>query len=322
MPGPLFTYMQDTYRLLGRDETQSEWNPDDIIAWINIARGEVAAQGQCIRRESPISGSVLSINVTAAGSGYTNPTATISAPDAPSGFLPYPAGAQATAVAQQIGGGISNISVSFGGSGYFQPTVTISDPTGAGATATATITPIQQTTFNQENYNFSDIPISAFPGVASVLAVPSVTVLWTNIQWTCINIGYRRFMATVRNYVYSYNAPPAVCAQFGQGVDGSLRLFPRPDQNYQLVFDCLCLPSDLIDDNDFEAIPEPWRKAVPFYAAHLGLLSKASITPQFADLAFRYFNEKDGGLFGVHMRRARAFSNPGKVGSFYGRTRY
>lgn len=317
--GPLNTYLSDLYTLLGLDDTQAIFNPDDMIRWINIARQEVAAQGQCVRRLSPISGSILTLQVTNPGSGYTAPTVAISAPDSPSGFLPYPAGAQATGLATQIGGQISNVSVDFGGSGYFLPTVTINDPHGVGATVVAQITPIQQTTYNQEEYRFSDIPIAAMPGVESILSIRSVAVLWTNFQWVCARVSFSKYSALVRRYVNSFNAPPVICCQFGQGVDGTLHLYPRADQQYQLQFDMLCLPSDLTDDADYEAIPSPWRAAVAYYAAHLGLLSKAAVQPAYMNLASTYFNSKDGGLFGTHMRRARAFSNPGQVGNWYGR---
>jgi hypothetical protein len=319
--GPLFTYATDTLRLLGRDETQDEWNPDDIIRWINIARGEVAKQGQCIRLLSPISGSILTLQVTNPGAGYTAPTLAISAPDSPNGYLPYPAGAQATGTVAHIGGQISNASVNFGGSGYFQPTATVHDPTGVGAVVVPTVTPINATSFNQEVYRFADVPISASPGVQAILSVRSVAILWSNWQWTIARTSFSRYQAVIRQYVNSYNAPPVWAAQFGQGVNGTLHLFPRPDQVYQMQWDCLCLPNDLVTDQDYEAIPDPWRAAVPYYAAHLGLLSKASIQPQFMSLASAYFNGKpgDGGFFGLHMRRSRAYAEPGVASSFYGR---
>lgn len=317
----LFDYMQDVYRLLGRDEGQEDFNPDDIIRWVNLARQETAQQGQCIRRLSPISGSILTLDVTASGHGYTNPTVTISPPDSPTGYLPYPAGAQATGLVQQIGGQISNVSVDFGGSGYFAPTVTIDDPTGVGAVVVPGITPILATTFNQELFLFSDVPIQSLPGVQSILSVRSVAVLWTELQWTCARVSFSRYQAIVKNWANTYNAPPVICCQFGQGTDGSLKLFPLADQAYQLQLDMLCLPMDLADDADFEAIPAPWTRAVPYFAAHLGLLSKAAVQPAFLNLALQYYNTKDGGLWGMHMKRARAHSNPGQVGSFYGRTR-
>lgn len=49
-------------------------------------------------------------------------------------------------------------------------------------------------------------------------------------------------------------------------------LYPLPNSLYQWEVDCLCLPIDLEDDEDFEALPDPWTDAVPFYAAWLSFL--------------------------------------------------
>lgn len=314
----LNTYLQRVQRLLA-DETQSIYSLDDLTTYVNEARVEVAAQGQCIRRTTPISGSIMSLQVVKPGSGYTNPTIQISPPDSPQGFLPYPTGAQATGTLQRIGGQISSGSVTFGGSGYFAPAATVSDPTGTGAVVQPIVTPVSQTTYGQETYDFGDFPMAMYPGVGPILSVRSVSVQWTQWQYSISFVSFSKYQALVRQYVSSFYAPPVIGCQFGQGTDGSFKLYPLADQNYQLTLDALCLPDDLVDDQSPEAIPDPWRRAVAYYAAHLALLGRASEYPQFAQLAFRYFNEKDGGLFAMYMRRARAFSQPGRVSSFYGR---
>ena len=86
------------------------------------------------------SGSIDSIGVTSAGSGYTiDPVVTISAPDLPNGV-------QATATAARVGSSVSEITVTNAGSGYTStPLVTITrasgDTTGTGAAAQALLTP-------------------------------------------------------------------------------------------------------------------------------------------------------------------------------------
>lgn len=79
-------------------------------------------------------GSVGDITVDAGGSGYTDVTVTLGAPD-------DAAGRQATATAVVSGGEVVAINVTDAGSGYdAAPTVTISDSGAAtGATATATL---------------------------------------------------------------------------------------------------------------------------------------------------------------------------------------
>ena len=316
---PLYRYLAQVQRLIGYDEHQALYNVDDLCEFVNIARSEVAAQGQCIRVLTPCAGAIYQLNVVAPGVNYSNPLVTISAPDAPSGSLPYPQGAQATATVQQIGGQISGGFINFGGAGYFQPTATIIDPTGTGAIVQPVVVPINQTNYAQEEYPFSGVALAPFPGVGSILSVRSVSFVWNNWQWSASRVSFSKYQALIRQYVSSFFAPPVWCCQFGQGSNGTLKLYPLPDQSYQMQFDALCLPLDLIDDTSYEAIPEPWTKAVPYYAAHLALLSRAAEVPQMLPLANQYFNEKTGGLFGVHMRRARAFSQPGQVSSFYGR---
>lgn len=79
-------------------------------------------------------GSVGEVNVDSGGSGYTDATVTLGAPDDPDGK-------QATATAVVSGGEIVAINVDEAGSGYdAAPDVTISDAgSGTGATATATL---------------------------------------------------------------------------------------------------------------------------------------------------------------------------------------
>ena len=162
-------------------------NTEDLIAYINRARRDLALRTQSIRHTPPVSGSILTIQVTAAGSGYTSPQVTISGPDFPSGMTPFPGGAQASAIAQQIGGQISQVSLVFGGSGYFQPTATLTDPTGSGATLACQVSPILTVNPFQEIYNFADFPLTNFPGVRSAFAIFSGSIIFNNFRYMLLN---------------------------------------------------------------------------------------------------------------------------------------
>jgi hypothetical protein len=315
-------YMMQVKRLVGYDEHSVLYNDDDLLDFINIARAETAAQGQCLRFVTPYQGQILRIHVTDPGSGYVDPAVTLSPPDQPSGAIPFPGGLTATATAQQVGGMISNISVASGGDGYFTPPlVTISDLTGPGqgAEAVAEVAPLNAAVPEQEIYEFSQIDLSPAGGLDAILAVKGVSFIWGNWQWTANRVSFSRYMALTRQWTTNFFAPPEVVCQQGQGTSGSLRIYPIPDQPYPMIWDTLCLPQDLIDDTSYEPIPQPWRRAVPYYAAHLALLARAAQIPQLFNLSQAYFNEKTGGLFNTAMTRARAFSQPGAIGSFYGR---
>ncbi len=292
-----------------RDRGDKLLSLDDIEVYVNRARRDIALRTQCIRVLPPIAGPIVSIEVTDPGSGYTNPTVLITPPDFSTGKLPYPAGAQATAIAQQVIGEISNISVVFGGDGYFQPTVTINDPTGSGATAVATTIPLNVTQFNQEIYNFADFPVSQFPGVGFPFAVLSLAMIYNGYRYSCIQYPFTAYQGFVRNYPQQYSYVPTIYSQYGQGASGSLYMYPLPSQVYQFETDCLCLPTDMQDDGDFEALPEPWQDAVPYMAAQLCYLELQNFN--YARAMMELYNER--------VRRYSDGARPRYLGNLYGR---
>lgn len=292
-----------------RDRGQREMNPEDLRRYINRARREIAERAQCVRILTPISGPITQIQVTAAGTGYTAPTVTISTPDQPSGALPNPSGIQATATAQQIGGKISNISMTNGGDGYFQPVVTINDPTGTGATAVAITSPLNSTAFQQEVYTFSNVPLSQFPGIRNILAVKSVSIIYANYRYSLPCYSFSTYQAMIRQYPRQYIYVPTMCAQFGQGSSGSLYLYPIPSQAYNMEWDCICIPSDLSNDNDYEAIPDPWTDAVP-----MGAAVYVYEELQNWNVAKYYQNKYDD-----YVHRYSSYARPGRATSLYGR---
>lgn len=264
----LFDYLKITEGLM-RDRSQRSLNTEDLVFYINRARRDLALRTQSIRRLPPVSGSVLTIQVTAGGSGYTNPQVVISAPDFPSGTQPFPGGSQAVGLAELIADQIASVSVQYGGDGYFQPSVSFTDPTGSGATAVATVSPILTVNPFQEIYNFSDFPVSTFPGIRSVFAIFSGSIIFNNFRYMLLNYPWTQYQALIRSYPAQYYYVPTVMSQYGQGAGGSMYLYPLPNSLYQWEADCLCLPSDLEDDEDFEALTDPWTDAVPYFAAHM-----------------------------------------------------
>ena len=304
----LFGYMRDCQRFLN-DTNQELLNPADLIEFVNRARREVAMRSQSIRLMPPIAGAVSTITVTNQGSGYTNPTVTVSAPDFSTGTSINPLGAQATAVATVLGGLINNIDVTFGGAGYFQPTVKITDPTGTGATATAQISSILQTQYGQEIYKFSDFPLNNFPGVKEVMAIRSVSIIYANYRYSLPMYSFSTYQAYIRQYPSQYNYVPTMCSQFGQGASGSLYLYPIASQPYQIEIDCVGWPIDLLTDQDYEAIPDPWTQAVPFLATHYAYLSLQNFN------AAEYYRKMADTLLPMH----RAAASPARRVNPYGR---
>ena len=267
----LFTYMEEVQRLI-RDQRQMMVNPDDIRMYVNEARREVAIRSQCLRALTPISGSILSISIDEAGSGYTAPTVTISEPDFPSGQLPLPNGAQATAAATVTNGSIVSIDLTYGGAGYFEPTVTITDSTGTGAEASASVAGLNLLNAGQEVYRFADAPLDNLPGFGSVYMIKSVSLIYSNYRYSLPCYSFSTYQARIRQFPFQYQWVPTVCGQHGQGTSGTFFMYPLPSQAYQMEWDCFCLPQDLETDLSVEAIPEPWTMAVKYFAANLAFL--------------------------------------------------
>ena len=304
----LFEYNQQVRRFL-RDPRMMHLDEPDITSYVNRARREVALRSQSIRRVPPIAGSVLTIEVTNPGSGYTNPSVVITPPDSPNGALPYPGGAQATAVAQQVTGMISNVSVDFGGSGYFQPVATITDPTGSGVELICHTSPISITQQFQEQYAFADFPTTEFPGVGNAFAVLDVSIIYSNYRYSLPRYPFSVYQSMIRQYPRSYYYVPTMCCTQAAGAADILFMYPVASQQYQFEVDCLCLPTDLDDDDSPEALPSPWTDAVPWLAA-----SYCYAELQNANMAKYYQDQYDN-----YCHRYTAYARPGYTMNPYGR---
>jgi hypothetical protein len=75
---------------------------------------------------------------------------------------------------------------------------------------------------------------------------------------------YRAWPVSLQTYpsVYSTNAT-------GVGESGELWLFPQPGTTMEMELVTSCMPKDLYTNTDPDALPNPFRSAVSFYAAKL-----------------------------------------------------
>lgn len=113
-----------------------------------VVRADTNGQKNAVTTQT---GGVVSLTPTAGGTGYVNPTVTISPPQTSGGI-------QATATAVVVGGIIVSFTVTNAGTGYTSATVSITDGTGTGATATATVTTggIKVNNVNDYDVNYSN----------------------------------------------------------------------------------------------------------------------------------------------------------------------
>lgn len=307
-----FTYLQQVQRLL-REQRQEFSNPEDLLSYINIARREVAGRTQCVRRLTPISGQIVSAALVSGGSGYVNPIAKITTPDWQSGALPNPQGLQATAFVMHAGGVVTDVIIQNGGDGYFQPIITITDAggPGIGASATLNLSPINTLNEGQEQYAFSDIYLGAWPGVDCVHMIKGVSVVYSQYRYSLPFYSFTVFQAMVRQYPSAtYQYVPSFGSQFGQGAGGTFFFYPPPSQQYQLEYDCFCLPEDMRLDNSIpEVIPQPWTDAVQYFAAQLAYQELQNLN------AARYYET----MFDKRTLGFSQQSRPGRMTNPYGR---
>lgn len=305
----LFDYQKQAQRFL-REKKQDLINPEDLIVYINRARREVAMRTQCIRVLTRISAPIQTASVISGGIGYSStPTISITPPDFPGGAGNNPLGAQATGSLTVQGGSITACGVTYGGDGYFQPIAAITDATGTGASVSLFTAPINQLNAGQEVYPFSGVYLSANPGVQSVFAVQSISIIYANYRYSLPVYSFSTYQAMIRQYPFQYQYVPTFASQYGQGTAGSFYVYPLPSETYQYELDCYCLPSDLKRDLDYEVIPDPWTDAIAYFAAHQGMLDMQNYNIS------KYYLELFNSQLGIYSHSARV----GRVVNPYGR---
>ena len=105
----------------------------------------------------------------------------------------------------------------------------------------------------------------------SILNVMDVYLLFNG---TCLALD-RYAYSTLGRYLRFYRpfkAPPAAFAVYAQ----SVWFGPIPDVAYTADFDVVPYPATLVDDTTFEAIPVPFQRMVPFYAAYRAYIAEQS----------------------------------------------
>lgn len=152
---------------------------------------------------------------------------------------------------------------------------------------------------------------AANAGVKGIIDVMDVAVTWGGIRPAMSWVPYSELQAYARSYNLGVSSYPSLWSTFGDGENGQVWLFPIPSQGNiqgEMEWLCSCVPFDLYSDDDFEAIPDNFTDAVPFFAAFLAYLN--SQRTGNANLMLNHFND----FLGLD----RAASDRGKVSNYYG----
>lgn len=284
-------YIDQTRRLL-HDSGAMAYTTADLTVYTNIARRQIAAEGQCVRLLLS-GGTITTVTLTSGGAAYTSaPTLTFTGD-----------GNQAFATASVSAGAVYAVTLTRGGWGFLSaPTVVFTGGGGSGASATAAVDNSASTVTGAEIVSFSTLNTLAAltSGVSMVLGIFSIAVLWGATRIVLQPMIWSEFQAYMRYWSISPQNYPCYWSQYAQGVAGTIYLYPVPSQQLSMDVDTYCLPVDLADDTTAEAIPSPWTDAVPYYAAYL-----AYDNSQRREDSARMF--KDYERF---MKRARAMSEP------------
>jgi len=89
--------------------------------------------------------------------------------------------------------------------------------------------------------------------------IPTTQLFFTNPQGQQLDFN----QAETGGYAYI----PCVWSCQGMGVNDQAWMFPIPNSPYYTLWDCVCTPEALTSDSTVEAIPVPWTRAIPYYAA-------------------------------------------------------
>lgn len=260
----LSEYVAET-QLLIHDKSYATVTQSDMVSYINRARRRVAQDTQCVRTLVAGEGPITGVTVALPGHGYTNPTLTVTGG--------MGTGAVLTAVLGALGV-ISSVTVTNGGSNYSPPLqITISDATGTGASLTATQGSLLQTVVGQETYTFQAANAYLPIGYASILDVLSIAVEWGGMKPAIPQIAWVDIQAYYRSYAVPVLGQVCKWAKYQQGVNANVYLWMIPSTAQSMDWDCVCLPTDLADDNSVDVIPEPFDEAVAYYAARLCFLN-------------------------------------------------
>lgn len=294
----LNSYLASCAALL-KDPSNQTYTVTLLTGYINLARQQVAMRAACVRQLLPAQSPVLTLSLTAGGSGYTvAPSITIGG-----------TGSYASATATIATGSVSSLTLAFGGQGYIAaPTVTISGGGGSGAAATAAIGPVFLTQTNQETYPVVSISLTAYPALASIFRVRGISVNQGGLKNWLNYKAWPQFDAILRAYQPIYIGPPYWWTMYGSGSGGVIYMNPIPQQAYPADVDAICMPIPLVNDATLEAIPSPWDVAVPYYAAHLAYLGNQRAADAKVMLD----------LFDLNMRVARQSTRGSDIPTMYG----
>jgi hypothetical protein len=145
-------------------------------------------------------------------------------------------------------------------------------------------------------------------GCKAIIDVASISVNWGGAvrpspDW----MPWEDFQAQLRAYATLVTSYPSVWSVLNPGENGELWLFPVPSTANEMEWLVYAIPSDLVTDSDYDAIPEGFRESIKYKAAELIYLS----SQRFAQAQIMQ------GLFMSSLGLSTLAADRGKIQSAY-----
>jgi len=116
-----------------------------------------------------------------------------------------------------------------------------------------------------------------YAGVKSVIDVIDLAVSWGGIRPVISWLPFEDLQAYARSYNVNVTSYPFFWSTTGDGENQNVWIFPNAVNSGvssgEFEWDTFCVPIDLYQDSDYEAIPGGFQNAVKYYAAGLAYLS-------------------------------------------------
>ena len=169
-----------------------------------------------------------------------------------------------------------------------------------------------QTIPSQERYPYigfgNEYLNQQYRGVRGICDVVTVSVSWGGTSRPALDwMPFEDFQAYLRSNQVLVTNYPSVWTVYNDGEAGEIWMYPIPQSASEMEWDTFCTAGALYTNDDFDAIPNPFRNGVKFYAAARAY--EASGRYESASIMFARFEQSNG------LRRAAV--DRGKVPTRY-----
>lgn len=162
------------------------------------------------------------------------------------------------------------------------------------------------TVVNQETYpiTLANSEVANVSGVSYPFGIIGISVQQGNYFVALGRKDFPSFQADERILDGTLQNYPVLFSTYNRGTTQVAYLFPVPAAAYAMWWDLACIPINLAQDTDPEAIPLPWTEIVPFKAAQLACMTQK----RWADAGA--FGEQIETMFGEVTQSEMPFMRP------------